>query len=198
MPRVLAPVSDVPNSTREPDARRKFRRIELRRVTKLAHNLDDRALSALGRDPRRREEVNALFLIERADDHLKSGIGKDPGEAENRRRDLASSSGGPEEQGVNRVGVNPELSAAIAGGNRIHLTSRSLLRAERIILRLHRSASARGSSAAKNSLAANVKLPEQPIEAEFLEIILRDLDEFGLDLYLLRSGNARLLDQCVH
>ena len=78
------------------------------------------------------------------------------------------------------------------------MTSRSRLGAEREICLIHRSATTRCSSTAKNAFTANVKLPEKPIEAELLKIILRDLDEFGLDLYLLRSRDARLLDQRIH
>ena len=46
-------------------------------------------------------------------------------------------------------------------------------------------------------MVADIELSEQPIEAEFLQIILGDLDKLRFDLDLFRSGNVRLLDEGV-
>ena len=43
----------------------------------------------------------------------------------------------------------------------------------------------------------NIKLPEQPVETELLQIVLGDLDEFRFDLDLLRSGDVGLLDEGI-
>ena len=46
-------------------------------------------------------------------------------------------------------------------------------------------------------MVSNIELAEQPIEPEFLQIILIDLNELGFDLDLFRSRNARLFDNRV-
>ena len=41
-------------------------------------------------------------------------------------------------------------------------------------------------------MVSDVKRAKQPVEAQLLQIILRDLDKFGFDLNLFGSGNVRL------
>ena len=60
---------------------RNLRRIEFGRVTELADDLDHGALAALGRDARGGEEIDALFLVQRANDDLELRIGEDAGRA---------------------------------------------------------------------------------------------------------------------
>ena len=43
---------------------------------------------------------------------------------------------------------------------------------------------AAGAAAAEDPRVAKSELPEQPVETEFLEIVLRDFHKFGLDLDL--------------
>ena len=54
------------------------------------------------------------------------------------------------------------------------------------------------SAAAENFVVADVELAKQPIEAEFLQIVLIDLDELRFDLDLFRTGNVRLLNDRIH
>ena len=53
------------------------------------------------------------------------------------------------------------------------------------------------AAAAKNSLISNVELTEQPIEAEFLQIVLIDLNKFCFDLDLFRTRDVRLFDERI-
>ena len=46
-------------------------------------------------------------------------------------------------------------------------------------------------------MVSNIELAEQPIEPEFFQIILIDLNELCFDLDLFRSRNARLFDNRV-
>ena len=64
---------------------RDLRRLELGGITELADDFDDRALAALGRDAGSGEEVHALFLVQRPNDHLKLGIREHTGERGERR-----------------------------------------------------------------------------------------------------------------
>ncbi len=59
---------------------RNLRRVELGRVTEFADDLDGRLLAALGGHARSGEEVDALALVEGADDELELRIGEDAGE----------------------------------------------------------------------------------------------------------------------
>src|SRR5205823_11945372 len=62
-------------------------RLELRWVTELAHNLDHRALPALGRHTGRRDQIDALLLVHSANDKLKLRICENTAQPENSRRD---------------------------------------------------------------------------------------------------------------
>ena len=96
---------------------RNLRRIELRRVTEFAHDLDHGALAALGRDARGGEKIDAFLLVQRADDDLELRVGEDAAQAEDAGRERAGARDAEEER-IDRVRADGEIAAAIAAGDR--------------------------------------------------------------------------------
>ena len=100
--------------------------------------------------------------------------------------------GHAEQKRIDGVARNREIAAPIASGDRKGVAGR--LRKITGIDNLARS----GRSASEPDLVpAHAKVTEKPVKAEFLQIVLRDLDELRFDLDLLRRVGARLLHERI-
>ena len=159
-------------------------------ITELADDLDDGALAALGRDLGRGEEIDALLLVERANDHLELRIGEDAGDGADGRRQRGGARDGKSSASM-ALALIAEIAAAIAGVvNRVAVLPTGPT-----------PGATNGKSAGLSAgevpgvppprktflVAGSIELPEQPVEAQFLEIVLLDFDELGFDLDLHRA-----------
>src|SRR5207253_7511602 len=106
------------------------------------------------------------------------------GKAENSRRDCGPT--GAKKQCIERVGTYGEITAAVAGGYGKLVRRR---KGEVCWVGWRR-----GPTGANNfpRVTSDVKRSKQPIEAEFLQIILRDLYELRFDLDLFWACDASL------
>ena len=115
-------------------------------------------------------------------------IGENAGEGEDTG---GRSHGATEEEPVKGVARDCRLTAAVAGGDGIDPDRDSRPGVEKWVVG---SATRRcgggieliaaGAAAAKDARVAKTELPEQPIESEFLEVVLRDFHKFRFDLDL--------------
>ena len=97
---------------------------------------------------------------------------------------------------VERAGTKREVTAAISRRDRILSNWNSVI-IERKIRRINRNAVTRGSTCAEN-FSVRGKRAQQPIESEFLEIILVNLDKLRFDRYLFGRGRIGLINQGIH
>src|SRR5262249_49121007 len=86
--------------------------LKLRRITKLPHDLDHGALSTLGRNARRGQQIHAFLLIQRTDDNLKLWIGKHTSQPKNSWRH-AGRAHRREKQRINRIRADGKISAPV-------------------------------------------------------------------------------------
>ena len=163
---------------------RNLRRGEFCRISELADDLDFRDLGALGGHAGSREEVNSLLLVQSAHDELECRIGAGSDERCDAGREQAAGSGAGE-QGVNDTSGDGGAAASVSSSHR----SISDIRREGEVLPVKR-ISGSGCSAAGEytEVPRDVRLAEHPVEAQFLEVVLRDFDEFRLNLDLLRTA----------
>ena len=159
-----------------------WRRVCLR-VTKFSDDLDNGALTALRGHTGRREKINSLFLVQRADHDLKLRIRKHACYTENRRRNAGHLPETGQQKRVERAGADCEIAAPVSGRDRI-LSDGNSVTIERKIRLVNRHAVTRCSTGTEN-FSVRGKRAQQPIESEFLEIILVDLNKFRFDRDLL-------------
>src|SRR5262249_21710143 len=83
-------------------------------ISKFSDNLDDRALTALSCHTGRREKIDSLFLVERANHDLKLGIGENPGQSKDswsNSRDLPETW---QQKRIERARTDREITAAVS------------------------------------------------------------------------------------
>ena len=119
---------------------------------------------------------------------MKLRIGKNTGQGQD-------AGGGPnraaEEEPVEGVTGDGRRAAAVAGGDGIDPDRDTRPGVEKWVVgsstrrcRGGIELVAAGAAAAKDTRVAKTELPEQPIESEFLEVVLRDFHKFRFDLDL--------------
>ena len=102
---------------------RDLRRSERGRIAKFANNFDDSALAALRCYFWRGEKIDTFLLVQRANDELKLWIGEQAGNTENPGRDRTHAAG-REQQRVDRICTDGQVTAAIARSDRAASTDR--------------------------------------------------------------------------
>src|SRR5213079_1875361 len=102
------------------------------------------------------------------------------------------------EESVDGVRAYTELAAAIALRDRIAANRLAAL-GEDEVRRVDLGRGARGAAADKDAVRfREVRLPEQPVEAEFLQVVLGDFHELRLNFDLLDRGfGARNLNDAL-
>ena len=83
-------------------------------ITKFSDDFDDSALTALGGHTGRREKIDSLFLVKRANHNLKLWIRKDPGQSKDSRGDARHLPETWHQERIERAGADREITAPIS------------------------------------------------------------------------------------
>src|SRR5207248_1048842 len=128
---------------------------------------------------------------------LKLRVGKNAGQSENAGSERTRAHCG-KEQRVNCISADREIARSVPPSDwKLSNRSSAPWWNERPVGRIDSRRSPGRSATAEQLVIANVELTQEPIEPEFLQIVLVDLDEFRFDLDLFGSGDTRLFYDCV-
>src|SRR4030095_156599 len=102
------------------------------------------------------------------------------------------------EKSVECICANREVSTTVSSGNRILTDGLPGHRInKREVTGIHRCSGARRPAGTKRALVASLEGPEQPVETELFQIVLRDFDKFRFNLDLLWNCKIQLLNNGI-
>ena len=168
-------------------------RIVLAGVDEFADNFDRRLVAAFCRHFGSRHEINSLLLVEGPDHQLELRIREDPSDAEDAGSGSAGDPCSTRDHRVNGVGGDGLITGAQCA-NLVHWGAPG----HGITKRIDRGICSLGTAAASVNTASDAEWPQQPAEAEFLQVILIDFQKLCLDVHLGGGHSHRGIHQRVN
>ena len=167
---------------------RNLRRVEFGRITEFANDFDDCTLAALGRDARCGEQIDALLLVQRANDDLELRISEDARERRRCRARRATLPAVPKSSASMAFALIAKLPLRLPAVTGFRADWHAAGCDEREVERIHRRAVPGGAAAAEDGLPpATLNCPSSQSKLSSFRLFCVISTNFDFDLDLHRA-----------